>query len=66
MSCKIRLEDIPSEYLWQWLQDRVANKCYGVPYESLTELKKRKVFSLFAHMLNDNCKEEFNKATKGK
>ena len=60
MSGNIRLEDIPSEYLWQWLQDRVANKCYGVPYESLTELKKRKVFSLFTHMLNDLCKDKLS------
>ena len=60
MSDKITLEDVPSEYLWQWLQDQVAQKYYGVRYETLTELKKRKVFSLFTHMLNDLCKDKLS------
>ena len=58
MSDKITLRDIPSDYLWRWLQDLVANKYKSKDYGDLTEMEKRDTFAVFTHMLNDICEKD--------
>ena len=53
MSAKLNIKETPSEELWQWLQNKVAHKFCGVPYEELSERERRSVFGHFVYMLKN-------------
>lgn len=55
---KINLKEAPPEELWQWLQNKVANKYCGASHEELSEREKRMAFIMFVHVLKAHMEKD--------